>query len=468
MSEYYGVDVSDNNGYLNWENAKGIYFAILRITELHGVDSTFVHNYEGCKAAGIKVGGYKYSYATHAVESKKEAEDVVAALAGRGLDFPVFLDLEWFKQETFSKSLINDIIESFAEVIKMAGYKFAIYCNDYWYKDIIPDEAKKKYEFWIAKVPYEANDDGTIHQSIDPGYGIGWQYSWNGRVEGLPGAFDMDVFYKDYSTDSENSPGVKNDETIGVTADDVLNLARSWLGRNEYDGTHRMIIDTYNSYIPRARGYKVQYDDQWCDTFVSALYIKLNAVYLIGGPECGVEEHIKIFKANGIWIEDGNIIPNPGYLICYNWGDTTQPNDGYADHIGIVETCNGTTITVIEGNYKDSVARRTIPVGWGYIRGFASPKYAEVSSAKKPETNTTPGKLSKDPKWVGQVTADVLNVRTWAGTEYPNIKSWPVLKRGNLIDVCDTVKDKNGNDWYYVRIAGKYYGFCSAKYISRQ
>ena len=62
--------------------------------------------------------------------------------------------------------------------------------------------------------------------------------------------------------------------------------------------------------------------------------------------------------------------------------------------------------------------------------------------------------INKIPRWVGQVTADILNVRSWAGTENPNIKSYPILKYGNLVDVCDTVTAKDGTAWYYVRIAG--------------
>jgi len=53
-------------------------------------------------------------------------------------------------------------------------------------------------------------------------------------------------------------------------------------------GTHKPIIDIYNSYTPRARGYKVTYSDAYCDTTISAAFIKLNAVNLIGGTECGV------------------------------------------------------------------------------------------------------------------------------------------------------------------------------------
>ncbi len=90
-----------------------------------------------------------------------------------------------------------------------------------------------------------------------------------------------------------------------------------------------------------------------------------------------MEEHIAIFKKKGIWTDDGRITPEPGYIITYNWNDSTQPNDGYADHIGLVESVSGNTITVIEGNYEDQVKRRSIPVGWGYIRGYAMPAYSE-------------------------------------------------------------------------------------------
>lgn len=69
----------------------------------------------------------------------------------------------------------------------------------------------------------------------------------------------------------------------------------------------------------------------------------------------------------------------------------------------------------------------------------------------------------------GNVTATVLNVRTWAGEEYPKIKKYPKLNQGNEVEVMNfTQKDKNGSKWYYVRIAGKYYGFVSAKYIKKQ
>lgn len=170
---------------------------------------------------------------------------------------------------------------------------------------------------------------------------------------------------------------------MGATAQDVLNVMRSWLGFSEYNGNFKIIIDLYNSVKPLPRRYTVKYTDEWCDATVSAAAIKAGAQDIIG-RECGCEQHIAIFKEKGIWIEDGTIRPEPGYVIVYNWGDFTQPNDGYSDHIGYVESVSGNIITVIEGNKNVSVERRNIPVGWGYIRGYAKPKYDNSSSKPNP------------------------------------------------------------------------------------
>lgn len=170
---------------------------------------------------------------------------------------------------------------------------------------------------------------------------------------------------------------------MGATAQDVLNVMRSWLGFSEYNGKFKQIIDLYNSVLPLPRGYAVKYTDAWCDATVSAAAIKAGAQDIIG-RECGCEQHIAIFKEKGIWIEDGTIRPEPGYVIVYNWGDFTQPNDGYSDHIGYVESVSGNIITVIEGNKNEAVERRSLPVGWGYIRGYAKPKYDNSSSKPNP------------------------------------------------------------------------------------
>lgn len=264
----------------------------------------------------------------------------------------------------------------------------------------------------------------------------------------------------------------KEEINLGKTAQDVLNVMRGWLGYSEANGKFKQIIDLYNSVKPLPRGYAVKYTDEWCDTTVSAAGIKAGCTELIG-RECGCEEHVKIFKSMGIWIEDGTITPLPGDIILYNWDKATQPNDGYSDHIGFVESVSGGQITCIEGNKGETVARRVISVGNGYIRGYARPKYSGTGTVpSNPVTLPSAGsELNKSVTWYGVVNTGSLNVRTWAGTENAQLKSYPSITQGTKVGVCETVKDKDGDPWYYIKIDGNQgtkYGFVSAVYITKQ
>lgn len=97
--------------------------------------------------------------------------------------------------------------------------------------------------------------------------------------------------------------------------------------------------------------------------------------------------------------------------------------------------------------------------------------YVEKTNIKDPNAVVTkPSASTSKPKYpfVGEVTASELNVRTGAGTNYGKLSSYPILKRGNLVDVLKEKKDTSGNKWYQVRIASKYTGYVSAQYIKKK
>ncbi len=161
----------------------------------------------------------------------------------------------------------------------------------------------------------------------------------------------------------------------------LVGIAQGWLGRKESDGSHREIIDLYNSHKPLARGYPVKYTDAWCSTFASAVAIKAGLTDIIP-TECGCEKHIQLFKALGSWEENDAHVPAPGDYIFYDWDDNGAGDcTGSADHIGIVEKVSGQTITVIEGNMSNAVGRRTLKVNGRYIRGYGVPKYSSKATA---------------------------------------------------------------------------------------
>lgn len=162
---------------------------------------------------------------------------------------------------------------------------------------------------------------------------------------------------------------------MAKTAKSLVDQAKAWIGYNEADGSHKKIIDTYNAHKPLARGYAVKYDDAWCATFVSACSIKCGATDIIP-TECGCGEMVKLFQNLGSWVENENRTPNPGDILFYDWEDNgIGDNTGWSDHVGIVEKVENGKITVIEGNYSNSVKRRTISVNGKNIRGYGVPKY---------------------------------------------------------------------------------------------
>lgn len=159
----------------------------------------------------------------------------------------------------------------------------------------------------------------------------------------------------------------------------VVETAKAWLGKNEANGSFKEIIDLYNAYRPLPVGYKVQYTDAWCATFASAVFIKAGLTS-IGFPECGCERMINLYKNAGRWMETDSYVPNMGDLVMYDWGDSgAGDNMGWSDHVGVVEKVSGNTITVIEGNYSNSVKRREISVNARYIRGYCLPDYASLA-----------------------------------------------------------------------------------------
>lgn len=215
-------------------------------------------------------------------------------------------------------------------------------------------------------------------------------------------------------------------------AENVIKQAKSWLGYKESNGKHKKIIDTYNAHKPLAQGYKVKYTDEWCATFVSAVAIKLGYTDIIP-TECSCQRMIERFKAKGIWVENENRTPNVADIIFYDWDDTGKgDNKGFADHVGIVEKVSKKTITVIEGNYNESVKRRKIEVNAKYIRGYGVPKYDVKKKATK--TKTTTYKVKKGDT--------LISIAEKYGVNYKTIAKDNNISNANIIYVGQKLKIK--------------------------
>lgn len=172
---------------------------------------------------------------------------------------------------------------------------------------------------------------------------------------------------------------------------------QQWIGRKEADGTHKAIIDIYNAHKPLPQGYKVPYTDKWCAATVSACAIATGMTDIVP-LECSCKRMIDKAQAMGIWVENDAFTPKPGDIILYDWQDNgIGDNVGQPDHIGVVEKCDGKTITVIEGNINDAVGRRTLSVNGRYIRGYICPRFTE-ETANVPKNDSKTNTESEETK----------------------------------------------------------------------
>lgn len=377
--EIYGIDVSSYQGKPDWKKAKkSVRFALLRITEKNGIDSSFEHNYKGCKENGIPVGVYKYSYAMNEKDIKVEAEGVVSTLDGRGIDFPVWLDLEWNNQKILAKSVLSAMIKTFRAVIVSAGYKFGIYCNADWYENVIPDDCKA-YEFWIARYPYD--DTGKVVERLRPSYGVGWQYSSKGKVPGIDGNVDMDVFYKDYTEKSKDT-SEKSGMTYEQAVDLVIGIALAEEGYKEKASANGLDSKTanpgsgnytkYNRDLHNLHPSNMDYPAPWCDAFVDWCFWKAFGADLARKILCGDFDDYTVYSADyykkaGRW----TFSAKRGYQIFFK-------NSTGICHTGLVYGVKDGRVYTIEGNKGNSVKRCSYTLTDASIAGYGQPKYELV------------------------------------------------------------------------------------------
>lgn len=167
--------------------------------------------------------------------------------------------------------------------------------------------------------------------------------------------------------------------TLSKPVSKFLSAARSWLGYSEYNKKFRYILDLYNLQDNIPASYYMSSRDPWCAAFVSAAGIKaeLNGIIL---SECSCLRMAKLYYKQDLWIGTKEYKPKAGDIIFYDWkgrGLQQKPTRVF-DHVGIVESIDNNIITVIEGNFQNTVRRRTILSTSPYIAGYATPCYEDA------------------------------------------------------------------------------------------
>lgn len=200
MGEVFGIDVSHYQGRIDWEQVAKAQkkFAIMKCqyeAQSHRKDETFDYNYAEAGKQNIARGVYIY-IARHSMENPvADAEALLKNLAGKKLEYGIWLDLEDKTVEAKGKAYIRDLSFLYADIFQKAGYFVGIYSNRDWYIRLIHNDLKEAFDFWHARYP--KNDAGQYNpqSSLRPSdsIAVAWQYSSKGVVPGINAKCDLDV-----------------------------------------------------------------------------------------------------------------------------------------------------------------------------------------------------------------------------------------------------------------------------------
>lgn len=218
---YKGIDVSHFQGNIDWNKVKGnIDFAILRLGWIgnnnnHTLDTKFETYYNACKSTGIPIGIYVYNYCNSEDTVKSGAEWTVNQLKDKGIDLPIYIDMEDRSIENLGKDKLTSICIAFNTVIENAGYWAGVYANLNWYTNYLnKDTIKARYTTWVAH--YGISQDRYVGQ-----YDM-LQYSDTGKISGISGNVDMDIMYRDLINEIKESNTGTDRKTVEELAREVI------------------------------------------------------------------------------------------------------------------------------------------------------------------------------------------------------------------------------------------------------
>ncbi len=194
-----GIDVSRYQNEIDFEavKASGVDFVIIRLGYRGYGSGRIVYddyaltNLYRAAEAGLDIGVYFFSQAITLEEAEEEAYFVLNAIEEYEITMPIVYDWEPTDAEDsrtkdMDRETLTKCCKVFAETIESAGYWPMIYFNRRQAKYHMDISALKEYDFWLAAYTDRMEFPYKIKM---------WQYTNTGRVPGIDGDVDINVFF---------------------------------------------------------------------------------------------------------------------------------------------------------------------------------------------------------------------------------------------------------------------------------
>lgn len=202
QDSYPGIDVSSFQGLIDWQKVKasGIRFAMIRLGYRgYGQAGNMVEddyarrNLEEARKAGLEIGAYFFSQATTVDEVDDEIFFFMKILGDTELTMPIVLDWERVGVETartnnVDAETLTAMQKHFCKTMVDFGYTPMVYFNWHLAESSLYLSELEDYPFWLALYQNYMTYPFRVEM---------WQYTCTGRVPGIQGDVDINVYMPD-------------------------------------------------------------------------------------------------------------------------------------------------------------------------------------------------------------------------------------------------------------------------------
>lgn len=187
--EVHGIDVSHYQASIDWDKVadEGIQFAFVKATEGKTFyDTLFCNNWENMKRVGIFRGAYHFFHPS--INAHRQAENFQELVELKPGDLPPVLDVEVTNGK--SKTEIINGVRTWLYLAEIHyNVKPILYTNQNFYNDYLAGHFDD-YPIWIAR--YSDWFSPNLDHNKD---WVFWQYGNRGRINGIHGDVDFNVFH---------------------------------------------------------------------------------------------------------------------------------------------------------------------------------------------------------------------------------------------------------------------------------
>lgn len=284
LPKVIGIDVSEHNKTIDFNKVKadGIDFVYVRVGYTGYTKSKFSLNFDpyyqtniaNALAAGLQVGVYWYSQALNESEASQEADMLLNAIAGYNVTLPVVDDYEFagvgdsgrLDSANLSKDQMTANSLAFLNTVAQRGYVPCLYAN----KSFLENRVNASQIAQVAKI-WLAHYNTVTGYAGDYEY---WQFTSDGKVDGISGRVDINVWYQGAMPNISAQPPVPNASPKKVTGVKLMKRTNTTL---TFTWNKQDSATYYNI-------YKYDFDnDEY--VYLGSTQGNVNSYYISGLPE---------------------------------------------------------------------------------------------------------------------------------------------------------------------------------------